>query len=291
MTGKTVVITGAAGFVGSELCSRFAENGWNVRAGVRRPQLFSRRDERVSPFQCDLPFLLEVDAFRQADVLIHAAYSMRACDQEKARETNFEGTEAVLEAAREAGVRKRVFISSCSAHDAALSFYGRSKFALEKRFEGSRDLILRPGLVLGDGGLFERMKESLQKSALVPLFDGGHQVLQTVHIDDLTEAVLRAIEGKKTGRLVIAETGGIEMRLFLEVMARLLRLKRRFLSVPTAPSLPILRLAEKLGTRLPVGSENLLGLRGMIHQPSRETQQLLDLRFRPARESLRQLLA
>ncbi len=286
---KTIVITGANGFLGTELCRAFAAAGWQVRAGVRRPKDFTPPSPNVSPFQCKLPEGLDSRAFRGADVCIHAAWSTRFRHKSEARHTNFHGTAAVLRACRRHGVRF-VFISSCSAHERALSFYGRSKLAVERRLDPTRDLFIRPGLILGDGGLFERMKSTLERAYVVPLFDGGRQPLQTIHVDDLCAGVLRAVEHHFVGLFVLAEDRGSTMTEFMRELAARLSRRPLFVPFPLAPALAIVRAVERFDIPLPISSENLLGLRGMIRQPAADSLARLDLHVRSVGESLNDLL-
>ncbi|HEV1995130.1 MAG TPA: NAD-dependent epimerase/dehydratase family protein [Candidatus Acidoferrum sp.] len=286
---KIVVITGANGLIGNRLCQEFVRRGWQVRAGVRRPGEYAATHPDVTPFQCALPDSLDQTAFDGADVCIHAAYATRATTRERARRVNEDGTLAVLSASRRAAVYF-VFISSCSAHEAARSDYGRSKLALEKKIDLQRDLVLRPGLVLGKQGLFGRMVDSIRRSRLIPIFDGGRQSVQTIHIADLCAAIVRAVERRLTGRLILAEAESICMRDLLAAIAQKLGKRAIFISVPATPALVALRVAEGLRLPLPVSSDNLLGLRSMVYQDPTADLARLGISLRSARQSLDDLL-
>ncbi len=263
----TVAITGASGFVGSALCAAFAARGWHVRAGVRRPPDYKGSG---SPFVCNLPADLDETAFQGCEVVIHAAWETRFRDARHARGTNIEGSRRVLRAARACGARV-VFLSSCSAHPAARSHYGRGKIEVERLLDSVRDLALRPGLVVGPGGLFARMVEGVRRSPVIPLFDGGKQIVQTVGIEELVEATARAIDAEWRGRLVVAHPGGIRFGEMMDVIARQLDKPRLFLPVTATPFLWAARVGERLRLPLPFSSENILGLRGMIAQHAAES--------------------
>lgn len=282
---RTIAITGATGLLGRALCREFARSGWNVRAGVRHPADYQPPAPGVTPFECLLPERIAEAGLRGADVCIHAAYVTRFTNLAEARRVNEDGTRAVLELARRCGVRQFVFLSTCSAHEGARSYYGRSKFLLEQSLDLQRDLVLRPGLVLANGGLFARMCDWVRNSRVVPVFGGGKQLVQTIHIDDFCAAMLRAVELEKTGRIVLAETPATTMRELLEAMAQRLRRRPWFLAVPVTPVLAVLRATEALGLRLPVSSENLLGVLSATYQdPSRAAE--LGVRIRSFRESI-----
>lgn len=245
----------------------------------------------IRVFHADLPDSLDETAFQRADFVIHAAYATTANPPTIAMRVNEGGTARVLAAARSAGVARFVFVSSLAAHAGARSYYGRSKHMLEQQLDYSRDLTIRPGLILArHEGLFERLRRSVEHSPVVPLFGGGLQILQTVHVDDLCEGFERALLKGLTGTLNIAEPGGITMREFLEEIARRLRRNVIMVPLPGAPALWLLRSFERLRIPLPVTSENLLGLLSMQHADTASDLARLGLTVRDARQSLAELI-
>ena len=289
-----VAVTGAAGFIGRSLCARLTRAGLRVHAFVRDPPAswpVPLEAASIRLFQADLPERLDREALAGAHAVVHCAYATRETDQERARRVDEDGTRVVLEASREAGVPCFAFLSSQSAHEHATSYYGRSKLALERLLSPERDLIFRPGLVLGRGGagLFERMCGWVRGARVVPLFGGGRQPLQTVLIDDLTEAILAALTRRLTGRFTVAEPRPIVLGAFLRLLAARLGARPAFVPLPLAPTVLALETLEALGLRLPVGSENLRGLACMRADPTAEDLIRLGVRVRSARESLETL--
>lgn len=288
----TLAVTGATGLLGGRLCDRFVARGWRVRALGRGAVPDRYRGTDVTWFRCELPDRIDAAALRGVDVLVHSAYATRSVDRAQDRRVNLEGTRRLFALAREAGVKRLVFVSSASARPDALSFYGRSKFALEQELDFGRDLAIRPGLILApSGGLFQRMVDSIRRARVVPIVGGGRQILQTVHADDLCLAFERAIAGGLGGVLIVAEPEGLTLRDFLRLIAARLGQRCLFLPVPVAPTLAALRACEKVGLLLPVSSENLLGLAGLAHVDCRGDLERLGLEIRTARESLEDLLA
>lgn len=287
-TGKTVLVTGAAGFLGRGLCDYFRKKGYAVRGLVRNPASYPFSEPGVDLFKGVLPDDINPAAFQGVDLVIHAAYSTRLTSPEEARGVNYDGTLKVYELSKKANVGRFVFISSTGAHEEAESLYGRSKFELEKLMHPKTDLIIRPGLIIGPGkdGSFNRMRESLRKMGVVPIFDGGHQILQTIHIDDLCKAIDLAVEKDLTGRLVVAEPEGLEMREFFQKLAERMGKKCKFVSLPMKPTLLMLKMAEKFHFPFPLSSENLLGLKHMKHMASEKDLARIGITVRPADESL-----
>jgi nucleoside-diphosphate-sugar epimerase len=118
------------------------------------------------------------------------------------------------------------------------------------------------------------------------LFDGGRQPLQTVHVDDVCEAVVRAMERGITGALNVAEPDPPTLAAFMRMLAERLRVRCLFLPLPFAPVLAAVRAAEALRLPVPLRSESLLGLKGLRSLPVAEDLRRLDLKARSARESL-----
>jgi NADH dehydrogenase len=286
-TRPAVAVTGATGLVGSCLCDYFRRKGWAVRALARRVDAYPFEREGVKFFRCVLPEDIEDGAFAGVDVVFHAAYMTVFRGVNYGKRVNEEGTRRVLDEARSAGVSKFVFVSSMSAQPAALSYYGRSKYELEQILDPARDLILRPGLVLASsGGLFCKMRDEVARGRFFPVFDGGRQIVQTVHIDDLCEAAFRAVERGITGVVSVAEPKGVEMRELVGEIAKCLGRNPKFISLPHKPVVALLKAAEAVGLRLPISSENVLGLVALKYADTTGDLAKLGMSVRNAYETL-----
>ena len=150
---KTVLITGATGFLGRELCRYFDNQGYRVRALVRDLEKSAVLGQCAKGgfFKCALPGDIDPAAFEgEIAAIIHCAYANSTRDQTLAEEVNIVGSERLIQLSREHDVSRFVFISSLSAHDEAESFYGRSKLRVEGMLDPQRDLIIRPGLIAGN---------------------------------------------------------------------------------------------------------------------------------------------
>jgi nucleoside-diphosphate-sugar epimerase len=257
MSAARVGITGASGFLGGFLASAYARDGHGVVA-------FARDPARVRAAGCaartyELGAVPDLDG---VDVLIHCAYAPGSrADDAVAR--NVEGTAALFEAARARGITF-VFVSSVNAAAGVESAYARQKRAVEALLGGGA-LVLRPGLIAGEGGLFARLR-ALAARPLVPLVGGGRAPVQLIAAEDVYGALRIALGAELRG----AHTLVAEPPLPLSEVLRALAGPRppRFADVPFGLAFALATLAERLGVALPVTTENLRGLRGAAPQPA-----------------------
>jgi NADH dehydrogenase len=257
MAERTVAITGANGFVGSALLQTFADAGWRVIALTRRPIA----DPPVEWRRYDLlDDCAPAGLLAGVDVLVHCAYARRRPGAD-AFATNVHAAKMLFDAARGAGTKQLIFVSSLAAGGDAPSEYGRQKFRIEQMLDPNADTVVRAGLVLGNGGLFARMQAYLRRRSLVPLIDGGQQPVQTVDVDDLSCCILKIAEQDLTGLFTIADYPGTTYEQFYRLMAGSMRVRVRFISLPFWIFDTGLRVAEALRIPLPVDRDNLLGIR------------------------------
>jgi nucleoside-diphosphate-sugar epimerase len=249
---KSVAITGVTGFVGAHLAHAFSNAGWQV-SGLSR-------SGRGTLAQSDLPvhrFDLR-DAKRpklpSVDVLIHCAIDPYRSRDGDAASNNVDGSRRLFTAAREQGIGKIVFISSFAARQTTSSHYGREKFLVEQ-FLGEHDLILRPGLVVGNGGLFRAMFDSVRRMRCAPLFLGGRQPLYPISVDDLACSTVSLTERDADGTYTLAASTPVPMN----------ELYRALVPLPYAPTLWLVERLERLGLTLPIASGSLRGIPSMRH--------------------------
>lgn len=282
---KTILVSGANGFIGSALCTYFAAQGHRVIGMVRKPT--GNAESRVFDlYEKTIP----ANLFDGVDVFIHAAY-VKQTGKEDTYTINVDGSLRLFDAATIAGVKQLVFISSLAAHAHALSVYGRQKFAIEQQAAARGYTVIRPGLVLGHGGLFASLSAHLEKSNKIPLVGGGSQPLQTVHIDDLVKAVAAAVTQNSKGVFTVAETPAIAYRRFYELLCAQKKTKPFFIPVPYWVMKTAIAVANSIGIKLPVNKDNVLGLQAMQFDDPQQSIESLGIRVRSAEQSLRDLAA
>ncbi len=260
-----------------------AREGWRTIGLARRPVPgYEYRPYDLSDPTCG------PDLLRGVDTLVHAAYIKRDGGTD-AVTANVAGAKALLAAAAAAKVAHVIFLSSLSARAEAASQYGRQKFEIEQLFLAVGGTALRAGLVLGNGGLFATLRDHLLAGRPIPLFAGGQQPIQTIHIDDLITAIAKVVIQRTPGRFVIAEAGAQSYRQFYVTLGLALRTRVRFVRVPLWIAKSAIGLAENFRLKLPITRDNLLGLESARIIPSQTDLDRLGIRVRSATDSLRDL--
>ena len=122
-------VTGASGYLGSQICETLESGGWHVVRLVRSPE---RSHGQVLPYDLATPVTARVrEALRSANALIHAAYDLSLTSPADIWRVNVEGTRRLLEAAKEAAVGRIIVFSSMSAFAGTSQLYGRAKLDIE----------------------------------------------------------------------------------------------------------------------------------------------------------------
>jgi nucleoside-diphosphate-sugar epimerase len=257
MSEPCVIVTGAGGFIGGNLVLRSRARGWRVRALVRR--IPAQKLEGVDYFTYDIGGRPPEKAFRGARFLVHCAY-VRHDEARDSDRLNVEGARVLVALCRTWDI-KPVLLSSFSAHEGAQSHYGRMKREAEGLFEPKRDLILRPGLVVGRGGLFGIMAAFAFRRNFIPLVGSGNQPVQIIAVDDLCLVIERGLDRGICGTYWIAHPIPTTLRAILESVVSQRGRRPRFIEIPECLLLLACRVAKIFRIPLAVSSDNILGLR------------------------------
>ena len=213
---RTVLITGATGFVGSHLAERLVAEGACVRVLVRDPQkLLSALRDRVEVVRVDL---LHPDCFagaiKDCDVVFHvAAWLGQPNRREAAYAVNVTATQQLAEAARAAGTRRFISTSSVAVYGPVLEgvvdetwphsdvyLYSETKSRGEQAvFAAQTDrfavTIIRPAEVYGPrGGSWTTLPVKLAQRGIPSLIGGGRGFAHPVYVQNLVDAYLLAAQ-------------------------------------------------------------------------------------------------
>jgi uncharacterized protein YbjT (DUF2867 family) len=191
MAHPTLAITGGTGFVGGTLVRHAAMRGHQVRALTRRSQPAAKRIEWVQG-ALDRPESL-VRLAVGADAVIHVAGAINAPDRAGFQTDNVVGTLNMVEAAKAAGVKRFIHVSSLAAREPDLSDYGWSKARSEQivSASGLDWTIVRPPAVYGPGDRETLELFKMAKRGLMLLPPEGR--LSVIEVSDLSRLLLTLV--------------------------------------------------------------------------------------------------
>jgi nucleoside-diphosphate-sugar epimerase len=212
-------ISGGAGFLGLHLARRLLADGHEVRTLDVVPLDDAELERSVQELRGDVRDQERVQQLvAGADVVVHAAAALPIqASRESIRSVNVGGTENVLQAARDAGVKRVVFISSTAVYGVpekhpieeddplvGVGWYGESKIDAEGlcRVAAVETTIVRPKTFIGPErlGVFEILFDWIREGRRIYILGRGHNRYQLLAVEDLVDAILRAATVPEAGR-------------------------------------------------------------------------------------------
>jgi uncharacterized protein YbjT (DUF2867 family) len=185
---SVLAVTGGTGFVGSALIDRAVKAGHHVRALTRRDQPEHEGVTWIAGSLEDPQSLVRLA--EGADAVVHVAGVVSAPDAAGFIAGNVDGTRHMIDAARAAGVRRFVHVSSLAAREPALSIYSRTKAEGEALVvaSGLDFTIVRPPAVYGPGDTELRDVFRLAGKGLALLPPKGR--VSVIEVSDLARLLL-----------------------------------------------------------------------------------------------------
>jgi nucleoside-diphosphate-sugar epimerase len=253
-----VFITGISGFVGSAVADALEQHGHEATGSATRVASSSATGARtLVSLRLGEPF--DAAIFDGVDAVVHAAHDLTP----NSRTRNVAGTIALAEAAAGRGVANQLYVSSYSAHAGAVTEYGMTKLETEAWFLARGYSVVRPGLVIGKGGLYARMSAMVRALPVVPVVFPNAAV-PIVDSGDLALAIVRLLEHPRNGvvHLYLEERttmGGLMHEIRRAARARSAR-SALLLPVPQRVALAAARMLEAIASGRQFGSESMRAL-------------------------------
>ncbi|MBW8875462.1 MAG: NAD-dependent epimerase/dehydratase family protein [Acidobacteria bacterium] len=266
-----ILVTGGTGFTGKALVKRLLDQGHEVVAldykeGLRTRELRDWGAEVVLGSVTDREVVRR--AVDGAEVVLHLAAAFREMNvpDRHYREVNVGGTRNVLEVARDAGVRRFIYCSTCGVHgnvdhppageDAPIQpadYYQRTKYEAEPLVrqlaaQGLPAVILRPAAIYGPGDP-ERFLLIYRRVAggRFPMFGDGRTLYHPLYIDNLVDAFLAAMaDGRGDGEAyLIADEEFVQIEDLVRRVGRSLGVEVRVPHFPVWPVVAVGHVVEK----------------------------------------------
>jgi nucleoside-diphosphate-sugar epimerase len=270
-----ILITGASGFIGSNLAERLIREGHSVRGLVRKTSSLNYLSGiPVELAYGDITDRPSLDASMQdIDIVVHVAgLASDWGPYHRFYQANIVGTQNTAASASDARVKRLVHISTAAVHGftgfrrateeypfaKTIWPYCESKkiaemwiFGFSKK-SGLPISVVRPGNVYGmkDHTFFEKFAQALFKGQ-IGYINGGKSLTCPTYIENLTEGIVRAcFEPNAVGEAFVITDGlDITWRVFTEKIADALGAKGPCYSIPFC-----------LGYALAIGMEGLYKL-------------------------------
>jgi dihydroflavonol-4-reductase len=303
-----LLVTGAAGFVGSAVARAACREGYAVRALVRA----SSPRRNLAELDAEI---VTGDVRDQAAVgralsgvrwLLHVAadYRLWARDPDDIARNNLDGTAATMRAALAAGVERVVYTSSVATlrvgpatlaatedeplhPEAAIGAYKRSKVLAERLVErmvaddGLPAVIVNPSTPLGPRDVRPTPTVVEAARGRMPAF--VQTGLNVVDVDDVARGHLLALAHGRIGERYILGGENLMLAELLGQIARLTGRRAPRLRLPVAPLVPLAQAAEALA-RLN-GREPFLSVDGLKMSRNRmffsSNKAMRELGYRP----------
>jgi nucleoside-diphosphate-sugar epimerase len=211
------------------------------------------------------------------DAVVHLAVQTLAPIESQYQEINALGTSNLVHAARRAGVKRFVYISSLAAQGPnpdretlmpeppqPVSAYGRSKLAGENAVRAARDdldaAIVRLSAVYGQRDKALLPMYRFGKLGVVPVYGDGENLLSWLHVHDAADAIVTTTMGDTPSGAVytVSDGGFYTWKELVQAFGRAWGRMPRIVNVPP----PLFKLAGSAGGVVQMLTRKGLSLQG-----------------------------
>ena len=312
LKGRKVLVTGGSGFIGSVVVRTLVREGSFVRCLLRPTSKLERLAgltyERADGDVRDPDSLKK--AVEGCDGVIHLAglSSWELIDSPAMKEVTEQGTRNLLVAARDARVKKFVFVSTAAAINAsdepkvfdetapfelgktnlgyAIHKHAAEQMCLAFNTEGLPVVIVNPTEVYGPNDTELITAGNLvdfAKSSPVMVCSGGTSV---AYVDDVALGAVRALERGRPGERYILGGENLKVKDLAALTLEILGQKKRIMVLPNSVIRGVAKGALGLGIPVPFNPRVIpYATRYWFVDTSKATREL-GVTFRPARDAL-----
>jgi predicted dehydrogenase/nucleoside-diphosphate-sugar epimerase len=250
LAGKRILVLGGTGFIGGRVVEVLADcTGANVRVLCRdfsKLSNLSRLDDaKVEVIAGDVVDTAALEAaMKDCDVVINCTFGKGS--KQAAQEVNVDAVKTIVNAAARQGIRRVIHLSTLSAYGvlpegtleesdprhAPKSFvYGYTKWLGERegfaaaKAQNVEFAVIQPTVVYGPGAPSWTMNPlRMLRTGIVPLVNGGTGACNAVYVDDLVQAIAKAVvaEGVSGERFLVSARQATTWRNFYGAFERML---------------------------------------------------------------------
>jgi len=249
-----ILLTGANGFIGRYLLAGLLSAGHRVIPAVRRPA----ETDRLLPSPLSIAVDFNTDTspddwaprLANIDAVINCSGILQGRPGQSIEAIHAAAPKALFAACEKAGVKRVIQISAISAEAGADTAYATTKIEAD-RYLMTTDLdwiVVRPSLVYAEGayGGTALFRAFAALPFIIPVVGKGEQLFQPIHVDDVTETILKLLNDSSIRHMVIDPVGPEQLS-----MRQVLIDLRRWLGFPAARvievPLPLIKLVSRIG--------------------------------------------
>jgi len=225
MNYRAITVFGGTGFLGRRVVSHLRKREFTVRIASRHlergKKLFGSDDPQLQSVQADIH-----DEQSISDVLAGAYGAVNAVslyvehEQQTFHSVHVEAAQRVASQAYRAGVERLAHVSGIGSDAASPSLYirkrGEGELAVRAVFPNA--ILVRPAVMFGpDDAFLTLILKLLRRLPFYPMFGRGLTRLQPAFVEDVAEAIARALQGTET-QAVTYECGGPRVYSYKEFL-------------------------------------------------------------------------
>jgi nucleoside-diphosphate-sugar epimerase len=256
-----ILVTGAGGFIGNALVSKFHQQNWQFRAVMKNyfPSKFTSNQVFVGEISDQTDWscaLMEIDIVVHLAARVHMLVDSASDPLTEFRRVNVQGSLQLARQAAAAGVKRFVFISSVKVNGESTrpgqAFtesdapnpqdpYGQSKHEAEQGLRqlsaetGMELVIIRPTLVYGPGvkANFAALMRAVQRSWPLPL-GAVHNKRSLLALENLVDFIVTCITHPQAANQTFLVSDGQDLSTpeLLRGMSHAAGVPARYIPVP-----------------------------------------------------------
>ncbi len=265
---KRVLITGGNGYFGEKVVESFINLKYSCSVLDINP-INSNLSNKVKFIQADIRDKSAViKSCKGIDIVVHCVAQVPLAKNKHLFKTvNYDGTENILEASLLNKVKHFIYVSSSAVFGIPKSnpvsedsptipceVYGQAKLDGEKLTlnyskKGLNTTVIRPRTIIGPGrlGIFQILFEWIYNGSNIPVFDGGKNIYQFVHSEDLVKSILLSSEKKAYGVFNIGTENYCSMYETLNAVIEFSGSKSKIKSLNSRYIIPFMDLFSMIG--------------------------------------------
>jgi NADH dehydrogenase len=297
---RVVTVFGGTGFLGRRVVEHLRKHDFSVRIASRHPNrsraLFGSDDPQLQSVAADIHDQRAVaDALAGAYGVVNAVSLYVERGRSTFHSVHVEAARGVAARAQRNGVERLVQVSGIGADAASPSLYirkrGEGELAVRAAFADA--ILMRPAVMFGPGDAFLTTVLALLRSLpIYPMFGRGLTRLQPAYVEDVAEAIARALQQTER-RAVTFECGGPRIYSYEELLRTVAReagLMPRLMPLPFAAWQALASISEVLPS--PPVTRNQIDLMQIDNVASRDMPGFAELGISPhaVEQILREML-